>query len=125
MSHSPDNPFDRFELDPASDLAAITDALRDRAEQAAPTERAAIRAAWEALTLHPARRLELALTAVPETRAPLGRPPPRVALSPRGSPREAALELTDLVALEPAADALGEVDEAEAALLAPRRFMAR
>ena len=57
----PSNPFDRFELDPASDLAAITEALRERAENVSPAERPALRSAWEALTLHPRRRLELAL----------------------------------------------------------------
>lgn len=127
------NPFDRFELDPQSDLATITDALRERAEEASSDEeRASIRAAWEALTLHPRARLELALTAVPETRTPLGRPPRPTQLARR----EAALgvgagELSLLDLLGPAPlrteldRTLGPETDEERALWAPRRVTPR
>ena len=72
------NPFERFGLDPRDGPQAITDRPRELAEDAATTEeREAIRAAWEELTLHPARRLRAAFTAAPETRPAIGRPPPR------------------------------------------------
>jgi hypothetical protein len=72
-----DNPFDRYDLDPREGIAAITARLRELAEDAKDdAERERIRAAWEELTLHPGRRLKTALFAHPETRAPLGSPPP-------------------------------------------------
>lgn len=118
------NPFDRFELDPASDLATITEALRERAEAAnSDEERAALRAAWEALTLHPQDRVALALTAVPETRAPIGRPPPPAPTTPRA--RTEPLTLLDLVGPAPLGveldRTLGPEDDAERLLWAPRR----
>jgi hypothetical protein len=71
------NPFDRFDLDPRAGVAAITARLRELAEAAQDdAARERIRAAWEELTLHPARRLRAALFAHPETRLPLGAPPP-------------------------------------------------
>ncbi len=76
-----DNPFERYGLDPRDGIVAITQRLKELAEDATdPAERERIRAAWEELTLHPARRLRAALEAHPETRAPLGSPPslPRV-----------------------------------------------
>lgn len=119
----PPNPFDRFELDPSSDLAAITDALRERTESAEPDERASLRVAWEALALHPRRRLELALTAVPETRSPLGAAPARAALAASARERD-SLSLLDLVGLAPLERTLPTRDEGERALLAPRRIVA-
>ncbi len=72
----PPNPFERYGLDPLAGPAHITERLRELAEDCEDElERAAIREAWEALTLHPRRRLELALDAHPESRPPLGRPP--------------------------------------------------
>jgi hypothetical protein len=122
------NPFDRFELDPSCDLAAITDALRERAEAAtSDEERASIRAAWESLTLHPDTRLALALTAVPETRAPIGRAP-RAPQLPR-EPAAAAPSLLDLVGLPPLRSeldrTLGPETDEERALWAPRRVIPR
>jgi hypothetical protein len=90
-----DNPFERYDLDPREGIVAITHRLKELAEDAKDdAERERIRAAWEELTLHPARRLRAALDAHPETRAPLGSPPslPRL----RTSPTE--LELRDLAA---------------------------
>lgn len=73
------NPFERYGLDPREGVEAITRRLKELAEDAkSDAERAEIRAAWEELTLHPARRLRAALFAHPETRAPLGAPPPRM-----------------------------------------------
>lgn len=100
---STDNPFERYDLDPREGVAAITEALKEAIEDAeTEAERQAIREAWQALTLHPRRRVELALQAHPETRPPLGRPPrpPK----PRAS---AELEARDLVTLPSARQALG------------------
>lgn len=119
------NPFDRFELDPRSDVESITEALRERATDAHDeAERAEARRAWESLTLHAETRLALALTAVPETRAPLGAPPraaalpgSRVAAEPLG-----LLDLLDPPSLREALDrTLGPEDDEERALWAPRR----
>lgn len=78
-----DNPFDRYDLDPWEGIEAITQRLKERAEDAtSEVERIELREAWEALTFHPAERLRAALFACPETRAPLGTPPPSV----RGPP---------------------------------------
>jgi hypothetical protein len=68
--------FERFDIDPRQGPRAITERLRELAEEASPSERDAIRAAWEELTLHPARRLRAAFAAHPESRPPLGAPPP-------------------------------------------------
>ena len=71
-----DNPFERYDLDPRDGIAAITQRLKELAEDAKDdAEREKIRAAWEELTLHPRRRLRAALDAHPETRPPLGSPP--------------------------------------------------
>lgn len=85
-----DNPFERYDLDPRDGVAAITERLKELAEDAKDdAERERIRSAWEELTLHPRRRLRAALFAHPETREPLGAPPslPRV----RGGRTELAL----------------------------------
>jgi hypothetical protein len=72
-----DNPFERYDLDPSEGIAAITQRLKELAEDAKDdAERERIRAAWEELTLHPQRRLRAALFAHPETRKALGNPPP-------------------------------------------------
>ena len=99
-----DNPFERYGLDPRDGIVAITQRLKELAEDATdPAERERIRAAWEELTLHPARRLRAALEAHPETRAPLGSPPPlpRVRASAQHE-----LELRDLAARPSAVAAL-------------------
>ena len=98
-----ENPFEKYGLDPREGVVAITQRLKELAEDATTdAERDRIRAAWEELTLHPARRLRAALHAHPETRAPLGLPPslPRQ----RGSATE--LELRDLAARPSALAAL-------------------
>ncbi len=70
------NPFERYELDPRDGIVAITQRLRELAEDTTDdAERERIRQAWEELTLHPARRLRAALFAHPETREPLGTAP--------------------------------------------------
>jgi hypothetical protein len=102
-----DNPFERYGLDPFAGPARITERLRELAEDCEDEhERAAIREAWEALTLHPRRRLELALQAHPESRPALGRPPrPR-----RRARTEDPLGLADLTALPSVAGALGKLE---------------
>ena len=101
-----ENPFERYGLDPTAGPKAITARLRELAEDAEDElERARIREAWEALTMHPRRRLDLALQAHPESRAPLGRPPRPLRLRAEG-----ALALADLVPLPPLAEVLGVAD---------------
>ena len=90
-----DNPFERYDLDPSEGIAAITQRLKELAEDAKDdAERERIREAWEELTLHPARRLRAALFAHPETRRALGSPP----LLRRTSPARTELRLRDLAA---------------------------
>lgn len=75
---SDDNPFERYDIDPLQGAAGITERMRELiAEATTDEERDALRAAWEELTMHPRRRLEVALAAFPETRPELGGPPPR------------------------------------------------
>ena len=101
-----DNPFERYGLDPRDGIVAITQRLKELAEDATdPAERERIRAAWEELTLHPARRLRAALEAHPETRAPLGSPPPLPRVR-ANSQQVNELELRDLAARPSAVAAL-------------------
>ncbi len=98
-----DNPFERYGLDPREGVIAITQRLKELAEDAkTDAERDEIRAAWEELTLHPARRLRAALNAHPETRAPLGSPP----ALPRTRDLPTELSLRDLAARPSALAAL-------------------
>jgi hypothetical protein len=88
-----DNPFERYDLDPHDGIEAITARLSELAEDAKDdAERERIRAAWEELTLHPARRLRAALLAHPETRPALGNPP----LALRARHESFTLTLADL-----------------------------
>ncbi len=107
-----DNPFERYDLDPREGIAAITQRLKELAEDAKDdAERERIRAAWEELTLHPARRLRAALFAHPETRKPLGSPPPL----PRVQLATAELELRDLAARPSVSAVMPLADAAEPA----------
>lgn len=102
------NPFERYDLDPREGIAAITQRLKELAEEAKDdAERERIREAWEELTLHPARRLKAALFAHPETRGPLGTPPsfPRRRAAQGGA--AVGLELHDLAARPSVLLALG------------------
>lgn len=65
MSAKEENPFESFDLDPKEGTSGITERLRELAEEAGEAERAAIRQAWEELTLHPLRRLRAAFFAFP------------------------------------------------------------
>lgn len=109
------NPFERYDLDPRDGIAAITERLKELAEDAKDDgERERIRAAWEELTLHPRRRLRAALFAHPETRPPLGSPP----LPPRMRGASAELGLRDLAArpsVAAAVEAAGDVPSEPAA----------
>ncbi len=69
------NPYDRYRLDPDSDIAELTKRFQAIIKAAPETERDAIRAAWEALTRHPADRAFYALRTHPESRPRVGRPP--------------------------------------------------
>lgn len=106
MKHGGDNPFERYDLDPRDGIVAITRRLKELTEDAHDdAERERIRAAWEELTLHPARRLRAALFAHPETRAPLGSPPP-FARRRTNAAGEAELTLRDLVPRPSLAEAI-------------------
>jgi hypothetical protein len=99
-----DNPFERYDLDPHAGIVAITQRLKELAEDAKDeAERERLRAAWEELTLHPARRLRAALFAHPETRRPLGSPP----ALPRMRATSVELGLRDLAARPSVLAALG------------------
>jgi hypothetical protein len=108
-----ENPFERYDLDPHEGIAAITQRLKELAEDAKDDrEREAIREAWEELTLHPARRLRAALAAHPETRKPLGlAPSARRPLAARSS----ELGLRDVLARPSALAALPRVPAGTAA----------
>jgi hypothetical protein len=95
------NPFERYDIDPSAGPDAITARMRELIEQADEDERQQLRADWEALTLHPRRRLELALAAFPQTRAPARRPTRPPASAPL---RE--LTMADLCWLPSVAEAL-------------------
>jgi hypothetical protein len=110
------SPFDRWDLDPRSTPAEITARLRELAEDASPEEREEIRAAWEALTMHPRRRFEAALDSHPETREPLGAPP-AVRAAPSAS--EPPLDLPDLIPRPRLEAALPPPTAAERAMLGP------
>jgi len=103
------NPYERYDLDPREGIAAITARLKELAEDATdPAERERIRAAWEELTLHPARRHRAALFAHPETRPPLGNPPPLLRRRPAARPDEGALPLAQIAPAASLLVALGE-----------------
>ena len=93
MSGERDNPFERYGIDPLAGPEGITERLRELIESSPESERAAIRAAWEELTLHPLRRLRAALTAHPESRAPIGAPPPAAVAAPPDPPAMQAADL--------------------------------
>lgn len=104
------NPYEAYDLDPSAGPEAITAKLRELAEDTDDElERARIREAWEALTMHPRRRLDLALQAHPETRPPVGRPPRPLLAGPAEPPG-----LGELVALPSLAELAG-VDHVELA----------
>lgn len=106
---SGDNLFERYDIDPTQGPEAITERFRELAEEADEAERAALREAWERLTIHPRERLTMALRTFPEHRCPTGSPPGyRHALSrsPLGEP-EPPLTLKDLAVIPSVRQALG------------------
>lgn len=108
------NPFERWGLDPTQGPAAITERLRELAADA-PDEatRKAIRAAWEELTLHPARRFRAAASAHPDSHHAAGAPPPP---PPRPFAEPFEPELADLLMRPSLLAALG-LDEIAASPL--------
>lgn len=110
------NAFDVFDLDPSSTVAQLTAILRERTELASTEQRAVLRDAWEELTLHPERRLLLALTAFPETRELLT---PMPAVARAASTTEAPLDLLDFIDPLNLEGALSPPDASEQALFAP------
>lgn len=104
-----DNPFEQYALDPREGIVAITQRLKELAEDATDdAEREKIRQAWEELTLHPTRRLRAALFAHPETRPPLGNPP---SLPRRKAGAALDLALHDIAPRTTAEIALGGFDD--------------
>lgn len=115
MTGRPDNPFERFDLDPQDGLESITERLKELAEDArTDAERNLVREAWEELTLHPMRRLRAALFAHPESRSPVGRPPPRARVRVRdeleGDDAKPVFELRDIAERPRLARALAVLD---------------
>jgi hypothetical protein len=97
------NALDRFGLSPLASVEEITAAMREQAEDAPEAERAALREAWEELTMHPRARLRAAIFTSPprpgsiaEGRAPL--PPLTAGLSrPSATDATSAVPLADLL----------------------------
>jgi len=96
MSEASRNPFERFGIDPKEGPRAITERLRELAEDANEEDRAAIRAAWEELTLHPLRRLRAAFGAHPLHPAASRTSPDYAPLRKRNAAAEQPLTLIDL-----------------------------
>ena len=69
-----DNPFDVLGLAPTASPEEITEALRERMEDASTDERVHLRALWERLLRHPRDRVLLALGAHPRAPAPPAAP---------------------------------------------------
>ena len=65
MAEAP-NPFELYDIDPTKGPEAITERLRELTDATDPEEREVLRAVWERLTMHPRRRLRIALAAFPE-----------------------------------------------------------
>lgn len=101
-----ENPYERWDIDPLGGPSAITERMRELVDDA-PDEatKTAIRAAWEELTRHPARRILAALAAHPDTHGPKGVPPP----APRASTApEPTVTLADLALRPSVLEALGD-----------------
>lgn len=99
----PTNPYLQYDLDPSADKEAITERFRELMEDATDENtRRSLRAAWEALTLHPKARVAAALRVHPDRRRK-ETPPPRAnpPRSPHYSPRPT---LSDL-AMRPSVEA--------------------
>lgn len=96
-----DDLYARYGLDPLADATTLTERFRALLRDApGPAEEAALREAWEALTLHPRRRLEAALRSPPESHPASGRAPrtPRRRRAPALAEALASLTEDDLVA---------------------------
>jgi hypothetical protein len=105
------NPFEEYDLDPREGPRAITERLRELAEQAQESERGEIRAAWEELTLHPLGRIRAAWGAHPSYPLRAGEPP---TLPPEPAAAKGRLALRDLAVLPSVAQPLGPPKSAPA-----------
>jgi hypothetical protein len=114
------NLFERYDIDPRQGTRAITERMRELAEDASTDEeRAELRATWEELTVHPARRLRAAFGAHPESRPPIGAPPPTGGAA--AGPVDPDLTLSELAVRPSIARALG----GGPSVLGPKRDGAR
>ena len=88
------NPFDALGLPTDADPQDLTLRLRERIEDAkSEQERTRLRTAWEELTLHPERRVELAIRAFPT-----GKDGPRTFRLPEARSKDVApVTLSELV----------------------------
>lgn len=98
------NPFEEYDIDPRDGPRAITERLRELAEEAGESERKEMRAAWEELTLHPLRRILAAWSAHPSYPERAGEPP---VFPPEPAAAMGRLALRDLAVLPSVAQALG------------------
>lgn len=109
------NLFERFDIDPRQGPRAITEKLRELAEDTEDeAEKSELRATWEELTVHPARRLRAAFGAHPESRPPIGVPPTTAGKG--AGPVDPDLTLSELAVRPSVARALG----GGAAVIGPR-----
>lgn len=69
-----DNPFDRYDLNPAGSVEDLTEQLRERLAEARGEEAEHVRAAWEQLTLHARPRVVAALTTFFDDAPPIATP---------------------------------------------------
>jgi len=106
-----ENPFEKYDIDPLEGPRAITERFRELVEEAAESEREALRVQWEALITHPRERLRIALHSFPVAQ-PVPAPAPSApngAHPPLGEPDGLEpLELKDLALAPSVAAALGE-----------------
>jgi hypothetical protein len=102
------NPFEELDINPHDGPRGITERLRELVEDAKDdAERARLRALWEELTMHAGRRVRLALLAHPESRAPLGSPPPHACATSTMVIDAQTVTLVDLALRPRVAAALG------------------
>ncbi len=99
--------YEELGLDPLASPEQITERLRERIELATEAERAALREAWEELTLHPRRRVAQAVACfVSLDEAP--RPPAPRARAPLEAPAAEPLDTVDLPELEALLDSTSD-----------------
>ncbi|MBL8743485.1 MAG: hypothetical protein JNK04_20385 [Myxococcales bacterium] len=104
---APENPFERFDIDPTAGVEAITEHMRELVAEVPEAERQLVRDSWETLTLQPQRRIAAALaTFIDREPAPVIVPRPAPRTPTGGGPHPAPLAPQHALHLElaPAGD---------------------